>query len=287
MIKKYIVSVFVLCLSVTTKAQMSKDLVGVDYSTIGKGSASRGVGFEKYSVRVTLPKRIKSSGDMLLNKIEYSKTNIDYTVDPSLGGDVSNFHSITYSLGYIHKLNNDWTLISMLNPSVSSNFSSSINWDDIRLFGMLMFSKKVKSNKKLDFGIAYSTTLGRPFPMPMFNLMWKPNQKWIFNFGFPRMAAQYQLTKSTTLGTDLFMAGDNLTLGDDLYRGEQKVDNIQIMNMGGGIEVTQKLSKFLMLKLSSGYTFYRQFEFLNGNDTVKEYDLDNNLYIKAGISIGM
>ncbi|WP_289531721.1 hypothetical protein [Labilibaculum sp. K2S] len=71
------------------------------------------------------------------------------------------------------------------------------------------------------------------------------------------MAVQYQLTKSTTLATDFFIVGDNLTLGDDLYKGEQKIDNIQIMNLGGGVEVTQKLSKFLKLKLSYGYTFYR------------------------------
>ncbi|WP_180335799.1 DUF6268 family outer membrane beta-barrel protein [Labilibaculum filiforme] len=266
---------------------MSKDLAGVDYSTIGKGSGSKGAGFEKYSFRITLPKRLKSSGDMLLNKIEYSKTNINYKSDPGLGGDVSNFYSVTYSLGYVHKLKNDWALISTLSPSVSSNFSSSINWEDIRLFGMLMVSKQINPNKKLDFGVAYSTTLGRPFPMPMFNMMWKLNQKWTFNLGFPRMAVLYQLTKNTTLGTDLFMTRDNLTLCDDLYKGNRKIDNLQIMNLGGGIEVSQKLSKYLKLKLSSGYTFYRQFDFMNGGDTVKEYDLDNNLYIKAGISIGM
>ncbi len=140
---------------------------------------------------------------------------------------------------------------------------------------------------KLNFGVRYSTTIGRPFPLPTFSLMWKPNPKWTLNLGFPRIEAQYQLTKRTRIGTDFFMAGDNYTLGDDIAKNDNVIDNISVMNMGGGLKLTQKLSKFIKLNLSSGYTFYRKFEFLDGNDCVMSYDLDNNLYLKAGLSIGI
>ncbi|WP_442913426.1 DUF6268 family outer membrane beta-barrel protein [Labilibaculum sp. K2S] len=65
----------------------------------------------------------------------------------------------------------------MLSPSVSSNFSSSINWDDIRLFGVVMFLKKINPNMKFDFGIGYSATLGKPSPLPIFRVMWTPQSK--------------------------------------------------------------------------------------------------------------
>ena len=279
MMKKYIIILFV-CASIPSMAQMKKGLARVDYIGIGD---SDGIGFEKYNIRIALPKHLKAKGDLLLNELNYSQTNIDYATNPDLNGNVSTFHSVMYSLAYNHSLKNDWSLTAMLSPSISSNFSS-LNWDDLRFFGMVMFSKNLKSNTKLNFGISYSSILGKPFPLPMFTIFWKPSQKWTLNLGFPRIDVQYQMTKNTILGTDLFMVGDNFTLGSGLFN---QIDNIRVMNLGGGIKVTQKLSKYLKLNMSSGYLFYRKFEFLDGSDSVMEYDLDNNLYLKAGISIGI
>ena len=271
----------------STMAQMDRDLAGFDYINLKQGDQSDGVDFERYNFRMTLPKRLKNGGGMLLNKLEYARTNISYAIDPNLDGDVSNFHSLSYTFGFMRSFKKDWKLITMFSPSISSNFASTIQWDDIRLFGMVMFSKSLKSEMKLNFGVMYSSTIGRPFPLPMFNMMWKPSPKWTLMLGFPRIDVRYQLTRNTWIGTDFFMAGDNYTLGEDLAKDDNAIDNISVMNMGGGLKLTQKLSKFIKLNLSSGYTFYRKFEFLDGNDRVMSYDLDNNLYLKAGISIGM
>lgn len=285
--KKNIILIFFLCVSMSAMAQMDRDLAGVDYVNLKQGNQSDGVDFERYNFRMTLPKRLKNGGGMLLNKFEYARTNISYAIDPNLDGDVSHFHSISYTFGFIRPLKKDWTLITMMSPSISSNFASSIQWDDIRLFGMVMFSKSLKSDMKLNFGVRYSSTIGKPFPLPMVSLMWNPSDKWTLMLGFPRIDVQYQLTRSTRIGTDFFMAGDNYTLGEDVPKGDNMIDNISVMNMGGGLKLTQKLSKHLKLNLSSGYTFYRKFEFLDGNDNVMEYDLDNNFYVKAGLSIGI
>lgn len=279
MIKKYLIILFV-CASIPSIAQMKKGHARVDYIDLGD---SNGVGFEKYTIGIALPIALKTKGDLLINELLYSRTNIDYATDLDLNGNISTFHSIMYSLVYNHSLKNDWSLTAMLSPSISSNFSS-LNWDDLRFFGMVMFSKNLKSNMKLNFGMSYSSILGKSFPLPMFNMVWKPDQKWTLNLGFPRMDVQYQVAKNTIFGTDLFMVGDNFTLGGDVLN---QIDNIRVMNLGGGIQVTQKLSKYLKLNMSSGYLFYRKFEFLDGSDSVMEYDLDNNLYIKAGISIGI
>jgi len=280
MMKKHIIILLLTCTSLSGMAQMEKVLARIGY--IGLGD-SNGVDFEKYNVGVMFPKRLKARGDLLLNELHYSRTNIDYAADPDLNGNVSTFHSVMYSLNYKHSLKNDWSLTAMLSPSISSNFSS-LNWDDLRLFGMVIFSKNLKSNTKLNFGLSYSSMLGKPFPLPMFTVFWKPSQKWTLNLGFPRIDVQYQMTKNTILGTDLFIVGDNFTLGSGLTN---QIDNIRVMNLGGGIKITQKLSKYINLNMSSGYLFYRKFEFLDGNNSVLEYDLDNNLYIKAGILIGI
>jgi len=284
-IKKWVV-LFFLVVSFSGMAQMERDLAGVDYINIKNGNAENGVGFERYNFRFTLPKRLKTEGSVLLNKIDFSRTNISYDIVPDLGGEIEQFNSITYTLGYVRPIKNDWTIVVMLSPNISSNFESNIKLKDVNLFSMLMFSKRLKPNLKLNLGMRYATTLGRPFPLPMFSMMWKANDKWTFNLGFPRIDAQYQLSKRTLISTDLFMAGDNFSLSDDLYHNEAKIDNISMMNVGGGVKISQKLTKFLKLNLSSGYTFYRKFQFSDGNDSVIDYNLDNNLYLKVGLSIG-
>ncbi|MRT94250.1 hypothetical protein [Ancylomarina sp. 16SWW S1-10-2] len=59
------------------------------------------------------------------------------------------------------------------------------------------------------------------------------------------------------------------------------------MNIGGGLSLTQNLTKHLKLNVKSGYTFYRKFEFRDDEDAIMEFDLDNDLYLKVGLSIGL
>lgn len=268
-------------------SQFQKDLAGFDYVNIGDGNSSHGAGFEKYSFRMALPKRLAKPGSALISKLEYSQTNVTYVNEPKFDGKVDQFQSISYSLAYRQALKNNWSLMAMFSPGVSSNFDSSLQWGDIQLSGMLRFTKSIKPNMKLSLGMMYSTTTGSPAPMPVFSMMWKPNKKWTVNLGFPRTDVQYQLSPKTVIGTEIFMAGDNVTLSEDLYRDAEKIDNIRIMNVGSGLKFSQKITKYIKLNLSSGYTFYREYEFLDGNDSVMEYDLDNNFYVKAGISIGL
>lgn len=286
MLKKNIVIIIFLSLSLSSFAQFEKELFGIDYVRLGDGNSVNSVKFQKLSIRLTIPKRLNEKGSILINKFEFAKTNINYSSDLSILADLEKFQTISYSLGYRQSLKNDWSLIGMLTPIISTNSKSSINWDDINLRGMLLFSKSVRSNLRLNLGAMYDATTGIPLPLPVFSLVWNPSQKWQVNFGFPQFGIKYQLGPTTTLGADLYMVGDNFTLTKDLSYIDEKIDNIRIMNIGGGLSLTQKLTKHLKLNVKSGYTFYRKFEFRDDEDAVLDFNLDNDLYLKAGISFG-
>ena len=99
----------------------------------------------------------------------------------------------------------------------------------------------------------------------------------------------YKASEKTTLGANLFIAGENFTLTDKLvYNNEtSQIDNVSIMNFGGGLLLKQKLSKKISLNINSGYTLYRNFEFKDGSDKIADFDLDNNLFLKAGITVSI
>jgi hypothetical protein len=285
--KKQIFFILILFFSIPVVAQFDRELVGVDYVRLGDENSTNSVKFQKYSLRLTIPKRLNKEGSFLINKFEYAKTGIDYSSGPSILKDLERFHTISYSLGYRRSLKNNWSLIAMLTPQVSSNFRSSLEWEDIKLRGVVMFTKPIKPSLRLSLGIMYGATTGVPIPLPVFSMMWQPASKWEINIGFPKFGVKYQLAPKTKLGADLFMVGDNFTLTKDLFYTDEKIDNIRIMNLGGGLSLTQKLTKHLKFKLNSGYTFYRKFEYLGGKDSVLEYNLDNDLYFKIGLSIGL
>jgi len=285
--KKYIISILILCLCIPAFAQFDRELAGVDFVRLGDENSKNSVKFQKYSLRLTIPKRLNEKGSFLINKFEYAKTSIDYSSGPSILKDLERFHTVSYTLGYRRSLKNNWSLVAMLTPQVSSNFRSSLEWEDIQLRGLVMFTKPIKPTLRLSLGVMYGTTTGVPLPLPVLSMMWKPTPKWTVNVGFPRLGIGYELSPKTKIGADLFMVGDNFTLTKDLFYINEKIDNIRIMNLGGGLKLSQKLSKYLKLKVQTGYTFYRKFEFLGGKDSVLDYNLDNDMYFKVGLSVGL
>ena len=290
---KILIFLLIACFSINTMAQINGERFGSDYIFVGKGDAEQGadISFEKYEFRATFPKKLKKPGARIFHSIGYSKTNIDYGIRSDISSDLENFHSISYTFGFSKPIKRGWFLTAFIRPNVASNFQSSIDFDEVRLFGMALFSKPInqKKNLVLSLGALYSTTLGSPTPIPIASLMYKPNPKWTINFGFPRFDIKYKASPSTTIGTNLFIAGDNFTLTDNIIVNDKDtgIDNVRLMNIGGGLVLDQKITKKIVANLSSGYTFYRVFEFQDGTDSVEDFDLDNNFYIKAGISIKM
>lgn len=287
MLKKHIFLLFILLISLPIMAQFDRELAGVDYVRLGDENSKNSVKFQKYSLRFTIPMHLNKKGSLLINKFEYAKTGVDYSSGPSILKDLEKFHTISYTFGYRRLLKNNWSLIAMLTPQVSSNFRSSLEWEDLKMRGLVMFSKSIKPNLRLNLGAMYGETTGVPLPLPVFSVMWKPAPKWEVNVGFPRFGVGYEIGPKTKIGADLFMVGDNFTLTKDLFYTDEKIDNIRIMNLGGGLSLSQKLTKHLKFRFNSGYTFYRKFEFLGGTDSVLDYNLDNDLYFKVGLSVGL
>lgn len=279
--------------SYTSIAQFGNERFTSNYTFIGKGDADPGadVSFEKYDFSITFPKKLQKPGYRIFHTFDYSKFNIDYGTLPYTGVELENFHSIGYTFGFSRPLKKGWFLTAFVKPNISSNFDSSIDWDELNLFGMALFTKAInkKKNLMLSIGAIYSNHLGFPAPIPVASLMWKPDKKWTINFGFPRLDVNYQLSSNTLLGANLLIAGENFSLSDKIRSedGSVKIDNIGIMNIGGGIYLNQKIAQKVSVKVNSGYTFSRNFEFNDGTDKVVEFDLDNNFFISAGVSIGI
>jgi|GEM_PF-1444607 len=280
-------------------AQLKKELAGIDYVFIGQGKTTNNdpISFSKWEFRFSIPKRMKKKGSFLMNSFKYARLKIGYGEHLSImNTELENFHSISYSLGYSMPLNRGWRFTAILSPQISSNFEGNFNLESINLFGIALLTKPLGTSKRfiLTLGAMYSATTGIPAPLPFASLLWRATPKLRINIGFPRINITYQLSKGSSLGTNLIITGENLTLGKDLnYKTDQSINtstdinNIRISNMAMGLFYRQKIWKMAHFNINAGHTFRRIYEFRENNTSKKNFNLSDNVYLKAGFSLGL
>ncbi len=285
----------ILCAFLVTsaQAQMEKEDLALNYSYIGSGNAEdvNDISFRKFEAKGTLYRKVTKNRSLFFHAISYANININYSDVLNIATELEQFHSISYSVGASVPLKNDWRLTGVFSPSLASNFEGDVQFNDIQFLGIIFFGKTINKSKNLylNIGAMYSNTFGSPTPLPYLSLTWKPNQKFTYEIGFPNTGLTYKVNKKLSLASKLFIAGDNLRLGDNLVyqNNSTSIDNIRLTNFGWGLEANKKFGKHFKLKIAGGHTFSRKFEFNDGNKMVEDFKLDNNYYGTIGLSISL
>lgn len=283
-----IISAFVFS---SAQAQMEKEDLSLNYSYIGEGDSGshQKIAFSKFEAKANLYRKFTKKGALYFHTVSYANMNIDYSAELGIPTELEQFHSFSYSIGASVPLKNEWRLTGVFSPTLASNFEGDVQFNDLQFLGIIFFGKAINKSKNLhlNIGAMYSNTLGSPTPLPYFSLTWKPNKQLTYELGFPNTGITYKVNEKLSLGSKLFIAGDNLRLGDNLvYQNESTpIDNIRLTNFGWGLEAQKKFGKHFKLKLAGGHTFSRKFEFNDGSKVVEDFDLDNNFYGTVGLSI--
>ena len=291
---KLTLAIFLCAFVVTSaQAQMEKEDLTLNYSYIGSGNAedANDISFSKFEAKGTLYRKVTKNRSLFFHTVSYANININYSDVLNIATELEQFHSFSYSVGASIPLKNDWRLTGIFSPTLASNFEGDVQFNDIQFLGIFFFGKTINKSKNLylNIGAMYSNTLGSPTPLPYFSLIWSPNKKFKYELGFPNTGITYKVNEKLSLGSKLFIAGDNLRLGDNLvYQNESTpIDNIRLTNFGWGLEADKKFGKHIKLKIAGGYTFSRKFEFNDGSKVVQDFNLDNNFYGTVGLSISL
>jgi len=286
----------ILLLFATTgiQAQMQKEDIALDYIYIGSGNAGNEgnyskIAFSKFVAKGTLYRKVTKNRSMFFHTASYANMNIDYSKALDVPTELEQFHSFSYSIGASIPLKNKWRLTAVFSPTIASNFEGNVQFKDMQFLGIAFFGKPINKTRSLflNIGAMYSNTFGSPAPLPYFNLVWNANKKFKFELGFPNTGVTYKASEKLSFGSRLFIAGDNLRLGDNLVYKDKTtpIDNIRLSNFGWGLNVKKRFNKHISLKFAGGYTFSRKFEFNDGSKVLEDFNLDNNFYSNIGLSI--
>ncbi len=275
------------------KAQTT-DLARIEYTRIpfSKGKQS----MNRFRAFIQAPIPIKE--DYLVFGAEYRKTDLDFKEDiPFEYSRLESTQRIDATLGYIKKIKaSNWRLAFRGGIRLTSNFERSLVQDDLIYIGAVYAINDVKQRDENGtvigkpyrwiFGLVYTSTPGRNFPLPLINFFRKPNDTWSYTLGVPKTLLRYSFNDKhhlhafASLDNHFANIQNNIRIDNVNRVGE----NISMTNVTLGLGYEFYFTDHLQYYLYVGHTVYNEYRIRDNNrDDVYVIENDNTWYIRSGL----
>jgi hypothetical protein len=245
------------------------------------------IGTSSFQFGAAFPMSFKSGKILLMNNLNYKKVTFNTENEPSTGINIKNAYSIEYSAFMIDSLSQKWSMVLSIAPGLASDFEGDISSDDLTLQVIFGYIKTYSEKLKMGYGLAYMRDFGTPIALPFIYVDWMINEKLKLNGIIPTgLDLAYTYNEKIDMGLSFSITG-NRYHGDPDIHG---VENPQMEYSEGTLSPRISyhiLPQLLHLNLEGGYAFYRNFEFLDGDQTIDSYDLDPVAYFRMSLVLGM
>lgn len=286
---KKLILVFTLCLfaGFFSVAQTS-DLFRVEYLNIPNPNTKNSI--NRFRTLIQLPLKVGTDKYVVVGGeyryIDLSLDNVPFTTD-----DLNSVQNIEASLGYVSKSEtSDWFYAGKVGLRISSNFETKLTSDDyiylVTAYAIRDRTKEGKAEKpnRLIFGLEYTTTPGRNYPLPIINYYREFAPQWTYTLGVPKTNIRYKFDDKNHVQAfatlDNFFA--NIQGNKDVNgRIAENISSTQVL-LGLGYE--HYFTKHLLYYGYAGYTVYNDYRLrTNDNDEIYKIEDKNSLYFRTGL----
>jgi hypothetical protein len=275
------------------EAQTS-DLARIEYTYFPQSDSDNS--FRRFRALINAPIKVKE-GSYLVIGAEYRNVNLVYEdLTPFPTRDLERFQSYDLSLGYTFKMKNDWRFGVKTGTIIASNFTDGIKSDDLLFSGAVYFIKDkdmedqpgTSKNWRLILGLRYSTTAGRPFPLPVINYNVRASEKWSYTLGVPKTNLKHYFSEKSIVQSfvtlDGFFANIQDNIDVDGNPTTKPADNISMTVVLAGLGYEYYLTDHLLLYAYAGYTLLNDIRMRNEDtDDVYTVNDSNTFYSRGGI----
>ncbi|WP_299257757.1 hypothetical protein [uncultured Aquimarina sp.] len=293
---KHILLFILLVITVSVQSQVS-DLARVEYTFFPQKDSDNS--FRRLRVFAKYPIKLNNKGSYLVPGIEYRNVNFIYRDETAFDtNDLERFSSFEGSLTYTFLLKNNWRFAAQVGAIVASDFEGEgIGAEDILFTGSVFFVKDktkeaVSKPWRLILGMRYSTTAGRPFPLPFINYYREFRPNWSFVLGVPKSNIKYRFKKKNALQSFVTLDGffaniQNNRNFTDIVTSEEKIaNNISMTIVLTGLGYERYLSDHLVLYSYAGFTVINDIRLRNDNqENVLTINDRNSFYIRGGLKL--
>jgi hypothetical protein len=185
----------------------------------------------------------------------------------------------------------NWRFGSRVGLLFASNFDSgSVESDDIFFSGSVYFIKDETDGTdgkpwRLVVGVQYSTTVGRPFPLPYLNYYREFAPDWSFSVGAPKMNLKYNFNERSSAQLYARLDGFYGNIQNNAITTEGEIaDNVSLTTVVVGPGYEYFITKHIGLYAYAGYTLLNDIRLRNdAGDDVKNINDTNTFYSRIGV----
>lgn len=204
----------------------------------------------------------------------------DY-IDAAPGIDTpSELHQAGVSFVIPHKINNRWSALAIVSPSVRSDFTTSE--DALRIFGMALLTWQAKPDRlSVSFGALYPDRADLPI-LPALGLKWTPNRQTIYDIRFPESRFSWRLAKDGCHSeTWAYLSGGFGGSTWAVTRADGSHDQLSLKDIRLLSGVERNFDGGSRMFVESGFAFSRTMEY---EATQTEQSFGNAVVIQAGLA---
>ena len=241
------------------------------------------VQLKKSRVSIEYPVVFSQGRTILLNNLSYQHIEFGYRHTESI---LKRLHRVGYSLTLVHRLSTKWSLLSMVNPSLASDFEAGLTSDDLSFQTAVIADRHFSEKLSIGLGVAYSTQFGTAVPLPLLMMEWNNGGRWSFSMTLPsNLELWYQAGQSAKLGLLISGDGDNYYFDPQGYQVERPELRYTMMTIGPAAKID--LSRHLQLNIEAGIIGLHRFEFYSGDEEVVSNDLEPSHYVRIGLQTNL
>ena len=188
------------------------------------------------------------------------------------------------------QLSSRWSLLGQVTPALKSGLEKNLVQEDFAIEGALLASRRIGSRSVLGFGVAYTTTFGAPFPIPVVQVehegaLWSEGPSWRGSALLPSTLEAWVIpARRLEVGVQVRTLGDRHHLTEDAITLSQPYSDY--FDTVVGPTVIAHLTSWLKVNVESGVSLYRQVQVTDGRDEVISFEPDQAAFLRWQVTIG-
>ncbi|MEO0322689.1 MAG: DUF6268 family outer membrane beta-barrel protein [Myxococcota bacterium] len=195
-------------------------------------------------------------------------------------------HEVGFALGGVAQIGERWRFAVLAAPSYASDFQGRSR-DALNFQAVAKAVVELRPHTlRLAFGLAATNQLGRPAPLPVFELRWVPQPEVTFWIALPRGVRFSWMAKSRwVVAASVLLEGSRYAIGDPDPR-IAAADTFRRSVLSAGLSLGVRLAGPLWLEVTGGTTLYRSFELFESSDeSLGRADVDNAPMVRLALVV--
>lgn len=293
---KLVIFLFIAGFTTVISAQ-STDLARVEYTYFPQSNSDNS--FRRFKSFLNFPIKLTENDAYLVPGVEYENINLKYA-DPAFFDtrELERFQTISASLGYTFKINEEWRFAVDGGVQIGSNFETGTLISDDMIYTGTIFMIKIKEDERyikpwrLVLGLSYSTTYGQPFPLPYVNYFKQFHPKWSYALGVPKTNVRYYLTDKHVFQGYVTMDGFFANVQNNFAVNQNPdspiADSVSMTIVLSGLGYSYNFTDNLSFYTYAGYTIWNDIRFRDTEmENVYTINETNSFYARAGLKFSI